>query len=142
MAEILGNNAVVTWTYGTQGTVALTADYRTFSYSPSIDKFDVSCGSENAKSYITGQKDFTAQYAGLYQSSGTPTAGTQSYTTAFALGQTGTVVVQSEGTATGKPKWTFPVFCTDDPVTSLAYGDLIQVAIAWQGNGTYTLAVN
>jgi hypothetical protein len=142
MAEILGNNAVVTWTYGSAGTVALSADYRSFGYSPSIDKFDVSAGSEAAKSYITGQKDFTAQYSGLYQANGTATAGTQSYSSAFAMGQIGTVVVQSEGTAVGKPKWTFPVFCTSDPVTDVAYGDLMMVKIAWQGNGTYTLSTN
>ena len=142
MAEVLGNNAVVTWTYGSQGTVVLSADYRSFGYSPSIDKFDGSCGTEPAKSYITGQKDFTAQYAGLYQSSGTASAGTVSYSTAFALGQVGTVVVQTEGTATGKPKWTFPVFCSSDPVTNVAYNDLMQVQIAWQGNGTYTLSTN
>jgi hypothetical protein len=142
MAEILGNNAVVTWTYGGAGTIALSADYRSFSYSPSIANFDSSCGTESAKTYITGQKDFTAQYAGLYQASGTASAGTASYSAAFGIGQVGTVVVQSEGTATGKPKWTFPVYCSSDPVTSLAYADLIQVSIAWQGNGAYTLSVN
>ena len=142
MAEILGNNAVVTWTYGSAGTIALQADYRKFSYSPSQDKFEVSCGTEAAKSYIVGQKDFTAQYAGLYQSGGTPSAGTQSYDTAFTMGQVGTVVVQAEGTATGKPKWTFPVFCTDDPVSDLGYTDVILVTISWQGNGVYTKSVN
>ena len=142
MAEILGNNAVVTWTYGSAGTIALQADYRKFSYSPSIEKYDVSCGTEPAKSYITGQKDFTAQYSGAYQANGTASAGTASYSSAFAIGQIGTVVVQSEGTATGKPKWTFPVFCTSDPVTDLAYADIMLVNISWQGNGTYTLSTN
>jgi hypothetical protein len=102
----------------------------------------VSAGTETAKSYITGQKDFTAQYSGLYQANGTASAGTASYSSAFGIGQVGTVVVQSEGTATGKPKWTFPVFCTSDPVTSLAYAELIMVNIAWQGNGAYTLSTN
>jgi hypothetical protein len=142
MAEVLGSNAVVTWTYGGAGTIALSADYRSFGYTPSIATFDVSAGTETAKSYITGQKDFTAQYSGLYQANGTASAGTASYSSAFGIGQVGTVVVQSEGTATGKPKWTFPVFCTSDPVTSLAYAELIMVNIAWQGNGAYTLSTN
>ena len=142
MAENLGNNAVVTWTYGGAGTIALSADYRSFSYSPSIATYDVSAGTETAKSYVTGQKDFTAQYSGLYQTNGTASAGTASYSSAFAMGQAGTVVVQPEGTATGKPKWTFPVFTTSDPVVSVAYNELMMVNIAWQGNGAYTLSTN
>lgn len=135
MAELLGKDAVVTWVIST-GTTLLQADYRTFGYQPAQDKFEISCGTETAKSYLTGQKDFTAHYGGLAQAGGT------ALVAALQMGQAGTLTVQPEGTATGKQKYTFPCFCANDPVTQWAYNQLVEVSIDWQGNGPYTISTN
>lgn len=135
MTELLGKDAVLSWVYS-GGTISLTADYRTFSWTPSQDKFEVTCSSELNKTYITGVKDFTAQYQGLAQAGGT------ALEDAFSLGTAGTLTVQPEGTATGKRKFTFPMFVTNEPIPSYAYNALIEVNIAWQGNGAWTKTTN
>ena len=142
MAELLGNNAVITWTYGTAGTVTLNADYRTWSVSPSQDKYEITAGADSYKGYIRGAKDFTAQYTGMDQAGGTPTSGTVGFDVAFAMGTDGTLVVQPEGTATGKQKWTYPCFTTTDPETAISYNGPCEITISWQGNGAWTRSTN
>lgn len=135
MAEFTGKDLVVSWIYS-GGTVTLTADYHTFAYTPSIEKFNTRAGNESANTYLTGASDFTATYDGLAQAGGTATED------ALKMGTYGTIIVQPEGTAAGKRKYTFPAFCDKDPLTSFAYNDLVHLQASWQGNGAYTLTTN
>jgi len=135
MAEYTGKDLVCTWTTST-GTTTLTADYQKFTWAPSIEKYKTRASSEAFESYITGATDFTASFDGLAQTSGT------ALTAQCAMGQIGTVVVQPEGTATGKQKITLPCMIDKFPLTDFAYNDLVHVNISWQGNGAFAIASN
>ena len=134
MPEFIGANLKGTWVYAT-GTVGLDADFHVFSYSPSQDKYEATAGADANKTYITGAKDFTCSYTGVAQSAGT-------LYVQLGIGQVGTLTIYPEGTAVGKQKWTFPCFCTTDPITSIPYAGIVETNISWQGNGAYTLATN
>lgn len=131
MAEFTGKDCFVQWVWS-GGTVALTTDFRRFTYTPTQAKFDTTTSNETDETYLTGIKGFTASYEGLGQAGGTATWDP------FVIGTSGTLTVGPEGTATGKRKFTFPCFTTSDPLTDFVYNDLVKVAIAFQGNGAIT----
>jgi hypothetical protein len=135
MPEYTGKDMVISWVYS-GGTISLTDDYRVFSWTPSIEKFNTRASSEANEAYITGAKDFTASYSGLAQSAGT------ALEDAFSIGTSGTLTVQPEGTATGKRKFTFPCFTVSEPVQQYQYNALVETKIDWQGNGAWTKTTN
>ena len=67
MAEFYGSALCVNFN-GTGGSIDLTADFRQVTFTPTIQMDDKSTGAEVYKTYLTGQKDFTVSYKGLYQS--------------------------------------------------------------------------
>jgi hypothetical protein len=136
-AGYLPTSAVISWVTAS-GTTTFSADWRSFQFNPSQDKFESTAGTTTSKTYITGSKDFTASYGGLHPAS---TAGT-AILTQCAIGQAGTLTFQSQGTATGMPKIIMPCFITNEPVSNFAYAGLVEVVINWQGNGPYTSGVN
>lgn len=137
MSEFLPTSAILSWAYS-GGTVTLNGDWRSFNFNPSQDKFDSTAGTHTSKSYIRGLKDFTADYSGLAHGTSSGTA----VLAAFAIGTDGTLTVQPQGTVTGGQILTLPCFTVNDPVTKFQYAGLVEVAINWQGNGTYTNTVN
>lgn len=138
--EYTGKDMVISWAYGTApGTITLQADYRTFSWAPTQEKFNVRTGAEQAETYITGATDFTASYDGLHQAG---TAGTEIYALALAMGTKGTLTVQPQGTAGSLPKIVLPCFVDGPSLPSFAYNDLVHVTATWQGNGTFTVGNN
>ena len=84
MAEYIGSSAVIHWLYGA-GTTVLSADFRTFSFSPTTDKIDATAGSDANKVYLTGMTDYTCKYTGVAQTGGT------ALRAALAMGNSGTL---------------------------------------------------
>ena len=132
MAEFTGKDMVVSWVWS-GGTLAMTSDQHTFSFTDSIKKYNVRTGSEAYESYITGATDFTCTYDGLAQTGGT------AFNAALAIGVQGTLTVSPEGTTSGKPKYIFPCFSDKTPVASWNYDDVTHINASWQGNGAYTV---
>ena len=127
MAGLTGQNSYAEWIYS-GGTVILTPDFRTMALTPSGDMYDQSAGADTDKTYITGIKDGQFSFAGLYQSGGTVLY------TALAWGTEGTIVYGREGTATGKPKETFPAI-SQGAVVNVQYNNLIEISCNFQKNG-------
>lgn len=133
MTEYLGSAAVITWA-STAGTVSLEADYRTFSYTPTVEKIDATAGSDAMKVYLSGIKDMTISYQGVAQNG---TAGS-AVLTGLARNVKGTLTFSPEGTASNAPKYTFPCVTSKDPQTSWSYNTVSEVNIEWFGNGAYS----
>jgi len=128
MAEFIsGPTMVMTWS-GTAGSVSLAGDYRTCTWSPSIDYVDASAGSDTQHGRLTALKDATAAVTVVAQAAGT------AIVAALAVGTAGTLVIQPEGTATNKRKITFPCYC-DGAVTDFPYADVAVMSIGFTAGG-------
>lgn len=117
--------------YVSFGAVAITADFREFTVSPTIDTVDKTAGSETDKSYIPTLKDATATLTYAYSGS----AGT-AISTKFQIGTEGALLWGVEGTATGKPKggWQNAIVTAHDK--PVVYNDLIVRTVTFQKSGT------
>ena len=127
MPAITGQNAAISWVYS-GGTIALDTDYRSIQYTPSIEMFDQSAGADANKTYITGQKDGSVSYSGIFQSGGT------AITAALTEGTGGTLIWGEEGTAVGKPKHTMPAI-SQGASANIQYNALIEISCTFQQNG-------
>lgn len=129
MAEFLaGPTMVMTWTYS-GGTIALAADYRSATWSPSVAYEEVSAGSDTQVGRITALKDATASIELVLQTAGT------AIQTALQPGVAGTLVIQPEGTATNKRKITFPSYC-DGAQASFPYANVAVISCGFTGAGS------
>lgn len=129
MAELIsGPTLVMSWAYS-GGTVQLAADYRTFSWNPTITYEDVSAGSDTQIGRLTTLKDATAAVTLVQQ-----TGGTQMIA-ALAAGMAGTLIVQPEGTATNKRKITFPSY-SDGAVSDQPYANVATLSCGFTGSST------
>ena len=127
MAEYTGKDLFLSWT-STSGTVTPAADYRSVTYTPSIDLIDTTAGSDAAKTYITGYKDAQLSISLLMQTDGTAT------TNAFIEGAVGTLIVAPEGTATGNEKLTIPAISLGVK-RNYPYNNLVELTIDLQQYG-------
>lgn len=128
MAEFLaGPTMVLSWIW-TGGTISLAGDYRTCTWSPSIDYVEVSAGSDTQKGRITALKDATANVTLVAQTAGT------AMVAALAPGMSGTLIIGPEGTATNKRKITFPCYC-DGGAFDLPYADAVTITSGFTGAG-------
>jgi hypothetical protein len=135
MPEFYGSALCVNFN-GTGGSIDLTADFRTVSFSPTIQMDDKSTGSETVKTYLTGQKDFTVTYKGLYQT-GTAALGA-SLEDKLNVGVFGTLLVYPLGsTVAGNRIYTMPVI-SQGVQQNWTYNGLTEVNVSFQGNGTIT----
>lgn len=130
MTAYSGSAFLGTWTCSA-GTVAFNTDYRTFSYTPSVDFYEETAGADTAKSYLAGLKDGAASFAGVLQSGSLPAWGSM-----FAEGQVGTIIYQPEGTGAGKYIASVPAYSQGIKFTS-AYNGLVEVNIDFKQNGAY-----
>lgn len=138
MAEfIAGSTMTISWIWS-GGTVTPAADYRTCTFSPTVDYVDVSAGSDTHKGRLTALKDSTASCTFV-----NPTASTNGtlYAACFATGVSGTLIIQPEGTATNKRKITMPAYC-DGGVPEFPYADVSVLSVSFTGNGAFTDGVN
>lgn len=134
MAEFVANTMVLTW-INPSGTLNMSADFRTATWSPSVDFYDGTAGSDTVKARIVGMKDATASIS-LVNAAG----GTIEYT-ALDAGVSGTLIIQPEGTATNKRKITFPCF-SNGAQYEHPYNDVATLTCAFTANGAYTDGVN
>ena len=135
MAEFIsGPTMVLSW-INAGGTIALAGDYRTCTWSPSVDYVETSAGSDTHKGRLTALKDATASVTLVAQAGGT------AVTAALQPGTGGTLIIQPEGTATGKRKITFPCYA-DGAVTDHPYADIVAISCGFTGNGVWTDATN
>lgn len=135
MAEFYGKDQQFLWV-GTAGTLDMSEYIRASSFSPT-GKIDVNTtGAATYEGRQVGVKDFTASYKGLWQ---TGTAGTATTTMENTLrfGESGTIYLGPEGTATGMRKYTLPVI-SQGPQVNLQYDTLTEINISFVGNGTVT----
>jgi len=128
MAEFLaGPTMILTWTTSA-GTYNLAGDYRTFTWSPSIDYVEVSAGSDTQKGRLTALKDATANVTLVAQTAGT------ALVAGLVPGQAGTLICGPEGTAVGKRKITLPAYC-DGASFDMPYADAVTITCGFTGAG-------
>ncbi len=130
MAEYTGANLSVNWICAA-GTIALSGDYRSLSYKPTIGKVAATAGSDAFESYLMTTKDTVIDYSGVMQSAGT------ALEDALVEGTFGTLIVGPEGTATGKRKYTIPAFSMGGNF-NWQYKDTVEISCQFQGSGTRT----
>jgi hypothetical protein len=125
-----GANMYISWA-SNAGPVTLQGDYKTFTYTPSIDLYDQSGGGDTNKSYVNGIKDGQAAIMVLMQTGGTAT------TNALVEGASGTLTVGPEGTAATKQKIVLPAI-SQGAGYNWPYDNLVEVSCNFQQNGTRT----
>jgi len=135
MAEITGKDLVINWFPSSGGTIALSGDFRTVSYTPSGKLANATAGSDAFESYIGTVKDTKVSYKGVMQSAGT------ALEDALESNTFGTLIIQPEGTASGKRKYTIPAFAGGANI-SWPYADTVEISCDFQGSGTPTKASN
>jgi len=135
MTEFYGKDLQFLWV-GTAGTLDISEYQRGASFSPT-GKIDVNTtGAAGYETRQVGVKDFTVTFQGLWQNSTSATA-TTSMENTMRFGESGTVILGPEGTATGMRKYTLPVI-SEGPQLNLQYDSLTEVNISFTGNGTVT----
>lgn len=134
MAEFTGSSLVLSWIWS-GGTVSLAGDYRSVSWNPTIAYADITAGSDANIGRLTTLKDATASVTLADSSPGTATYA------ALGAGVGGTLLIQPEGTATGKRKITFPCF-SDGATYAYTYNDTTTLSVNFTGNGAYTDGAN
>ena len=133
MAEFTGKDLVLNWVWS-GGTVSLNGDYRTCVWTPTVAYADISAGSDTHVGRLTALKDATAAVS-IVDSAGT------AIHTSLDAGVAGTLIIQPQGTASGKRKITFPCF-SDGASPSYTYNDTSTISVNFTGNGSYTDSVN
>jgi hypothetical protein len=117
------------------GTVNLDGDYRTCTFTSSVDVVDGTAGADANKVKYMGMKDATANVSLVAQTGGT------AMNAALVAGNVGTLTIQPEGTATGKPKITFPSFSTGASY-EYPYNDVALLSCGFEANAAYTVGSN
>ncbi len=131
---VAGTIAKIQWAHS-GGTLDMSADYRTFDFTPSVDFVDGTAGGDSVKVKIPGMTDATCNITMR-----NPQGGTATYT-ALQPGKGGTLTLQPEGTATNKRKITMPAYCNGGQYTH-PYNDVSVVSVTFQANGAFTDGVN
>lgn len=134
MAEnnITGKDAVINWIWS-GGTVSLNGDYRSISTSETVDLADTTAGNDAYRTYIATIKSASIDYSGLFP---TNTAGT-ALIAALAAGNSGTLVVYPEGTATGNLSRSYPAIVTG-PKLNVPYADVVEISCSFTANGAWS----
>ena len=131
MAEFCaGLTMVLQWVWS-GGTTSLAADYRTCTWTPTIDLVDTSAGADQSRTRIATIKDATAAFTLVNQSGGT------AIKAALSPGIGGTLIIGPEGTATGKTKITMPALCNGATI-EYPYADLSIMTCTFTGNGAWS----
>lgn len=130
MTEFKGGNAYATWVHA-GGTLVLSSDYRSISDAPSVALLNARAGTDAYETYIVDAKDGQTTITMLAQEGGT------ALLTALAEGTSGTLNIGEEGTATGKPKTSFPAISMGAQ-RNIQYNNLVEISVTFQQNGTRT----
>lgn len=111
------------------GTANLSGDFRKLTVNRKQQTWDATAAADGAVVNKATVKEFDASLESLYIG----TAGTAAFNIA-SLGAEGTLEYFPEGTATGKPKGSFPAIVTEQPF-STGYNEGTMVTISWKGQG-------
>lgn len=130
-----GTALVLTWTYGTNGTITLNTGYRSMSYDPSVDSVDVTSGPDANHTYIMGAKDGKANVSFLQATKGTAVL------TGLIEGQLGTLKWQPEGTASTYPYSSAPFYSLGIK-QAFSYSGEPVFSVDLQQNGSRTDGTN
>jgi hypothetical protein len=115
MAHYTGKNLFIRWIYGTAeyiltGTDTPQADFRTIGWDESLDKAEISAGSDTARDYLPTLADVTFDFTFIDDG----TAGSAIYR-AFAVGNHGTIQIGPLGSAAGLPIYSCWAFVDSSP---------------------------
>lgn len=132
--ELTGKDLLIKWVV-TSGTIDLSGDFRTVNYTPAVKLANATAGADAFEAYLAATKDTRVSYSGVMQTAGT------ALEDALDAGTFGTLLIQPEGTATGKRKYTIPAF-SQGGVISWPYADTVVITCDFQGSGTPTRATN
>lgn len=130
MPSYSGQSLIFQWIYS-GGTINLNTDFRTATYSPSIDQAEDTAGADTNKTYVNLQKDGKVSFGGLMQTGGTTT------TVGLVEGTSGTIIIGPEGTASGKQKLTIPAISLGANY-NWPYNGLVEISCDFQQNGART----
>jgi len=133
--EFVGSAAVMTWVYAT-GTVTLNTEYRTWSYTPSIDLIDATAGADTARRYINSFKSGQIQIGMLMQ-----TSMASADLAGLGEGQLGTITYNPAGTASTRLKLTIPAISQGVTFDS-PYADIVSLSVGFMQNGAMTIGTN
>lgn len=139
MTEFFGKDLDFQW-IGTAGTLSLSEFQRGATFTPSGNIAVNTTGAAGYETRQVGTKDFTASFKGLWQA-GTAGTATTTMENTLRFGESGTILLSPEGTATGTRKYTLPVI-SEGCVLNTQYDQLVEVNINFVGNGTVTYGAN
>ena len=125
---IAGPTMILSWIW-TGGTVVLNGDYRSVSFNPTIAYEEVTAGSDTHVGRLTTLKDATASVELVIQTAGTAMG------IALQPGNSGTLLIQPEGTAVGKRKISLPCYC-DGAQPSFPSANVAGYSIGFTGSST------
>jgi hypothetical protein len=131
MPSYTGSALVASWVWS-GGTALLNADYRTLTYTPTVDLVEDSAGADTAKGYVATLRSGQVAFNGVDQAGGMVTWGT-----ALIEGQSGTLTIGPEGTAVGKRKIVVPAIC-QGAVVNWQYNSICELNVTWTQNGART----
>ena len=135
MARFTGKDLVMTWLPSTGGTITLNTDFQSVDYNPSGKLVSATAGSDAFEQYLATTKDTKVSYSGLFDSAGTATED------ALAANTFGTLIIQPQGTASTKRKYTVPAFSGGANI-SYPFDNVVSIKVDFQGSGTPTIGVN
>ena len=130
MAEFSGSALYINWVYS-GGTVVLTGNQRTASFTPSIDFIDTTAGSDPRKTRIPSIADTNASVSMLAQTGGT------ALEDALAEGTHGTLNLYPEGTASLNRQYVIGAWSQGGKFT-YPYADVVELNCDFMGDGNYT----
>lgn len=120
MSAFAGSAMYLGWVYS-GGTVQLETDFRTFSWTPTLNFIDATAGADTYEellaSYGTGVEIPVTM---VLQADGT------ALLTALTRQTAGTLVYGPEGTATGKVKYSIPA-TSSGPQFSQPFDDIVEI---------------
>jgi len=126
-----GSSLVTTWIQAAATTI-LTGDHKSCTWTPDINLIEKTAGAATHKSFIPNVKSGVVTFNANMQG-GTNSGGTATYST-ISRGNIGTLIIQPEGTASGKPKITIPAI-SQGAAYSWPYNDVVEVTANFQQNG-------
>ena len=112
-------------------TITFLDEFRTFSYTPTINYLDATAGTATSIIRVAGMKDGQASLSGVAQVNGT------AMTNALVEGQLGTLTWGPEGTAGGKAKHAAGFYSLGVKWTE-SYNNITEYTVDWQQNGPRT----
>lgn len=136
MARFTGASLVMSWLPSTGGTITLSSDFQSVDYTPSGKLVTATAGADAFEVYLASTADTKVSYTGLLDAtSGTATE------TALAANTFGTLIIQPQGTATSKRKYTVPAYSGGANI-SYPFDNVVSLKVDFQGSGTPTVGVN